>query len=67
MYKIHGTSSIYRFSDGAFIPLDERNPDYAKYLAWLAAGNTPIPAEHDLDEAILLFSSINKPDEVKHD
>ena len=24
---------------------DENNPDYQAYLAWLALGNTPLPAE----------------------
>ena len=32
-------------SDGAFIPFDPQNRDYAEYLAWIEAGNTPLPAE----------------------
>lgn len=36
---------IKRTSDGAFIPLDPENTDYIAYLAWVAAGNTPDPAE----------------------
>ena len=24
---------------------DENNPDYKTYLAWLEAGNTPLPAD----------------------
>lgn len=31
-------------SDGAFIPPDQRNADFAAYLAWVAAGNAPSPA-----------------------
>ena len=27
------------------IPFDPDNTDYQQYLAWLEAGNTPLPAE----------------------
>ena len=27
------------------IPIDELNADYQEYLEWVAAGNTPDPAE----------------------
>jgi hypothetical protein len=36
---------IKRLADNAFIPFDQQNVDYVAYLAWLAAGNEPIPAE----------------------
>ena len=58
MYKLHGTSSIYRFSDGAFIPVDISNGDYRKYLEWLKVpGNVPTPAEVDLDKAIAAYNA----------
>jgi hypothetical protein len=35
---------ILRIADNTFIPIDPANGDYQEYLAWLAQGNTPLPA-----------------------
>jgi hypothetical protein len=45
MYKLNQSTSITRLSDGASIPADEQNTDYAAYLQWLSEGNTPTPAD----------------------
>ena len=42
---IVNTDCILRTADNAFIPFDPANTDYTQYLAWLAEGNTPLPAD----------------------
>ena len=43
-YQLTTGVCILRTADNAFIPPDPANTDYAAYLAWLEAGNTPEPA-----------------------
>jgi len=38
-------SCIIRTLDGACIPADTANTDYAQYLIWLSEGNEPDPAD----------------------
>lgn len=45
MYRLTNTPVILRLVDGASIPADPANNDYAEYLRWIAKGNTPASAD----------------------
>lgn len=53
MYQFTANNtSVIRLSDGASIPADPENLDYREVLAWIYAGNVPLPAPAQTAEEI---------------
>ena len=43
------TEVVQRLPGNYFIPFDPANIDYQEYLAWLAEGNEPLPADEPVE------------------
>ena len=44
-YRGNPATCVIRTTDGACIPFDPANTDYQAYLAWVAEGGVPEPAD----------------------
>jgi hypothetical protein len=45
MFEGESAQVVKRLADNAFIPFDNQNTDYVAYLAWVEAGNVPLPPD----------------------
>ena len=50
MYQLLQNNFVQRLTDGAIFALKDGNTDYQAYLAWLAEGNEPMPADIEQPE-----------------
>jgi len=49
-YKLTLATTVIRTSDGAHIPNNRGNRDWREYQEWLVGGNTPDPADPEIEE-----------------
>jgi hypothetical protein len=66
-YQLTATDSVIRTEDGACIPADPANRDYAEYLQWVEDGGEPDPyqeptppEQQPTQEQALLFEHENR-------
>lgn len=66
-YQLTATDSIIRTVDGASIPPDPANMDYAAYLKWVEDGGVPDPyvspelvASQPTSEQLIMFNHENR-------
>jgi hypothetical protein len=45
MYKISSLGGFIRTTDNTSFPASAENIDYQRFLAWVAQGNSPLPAD----------------------
>lgn len=58
MYKlVRDLPIVLRTTDNHFIPFSEDNADYVAYLAWLADGNVPQPADEVVPPRVKVVSA----------
>lgn len=63
MYRIHPEGiekGVMRLSDTAWIPASEGNKDWKAYLAWVAAGNQPLPAENKISDRVRVVNELKQ-------
>jgi len=57
MYKLLDKYTLFRLTDGAFIPCDLNNCDYQKYEQWVAAGNKPVGMDVSMADAMAKYQA----------